>query len=127
MANLFQLGDFTLAGGARAAWKIECDALTSEDWTGLAAMAAEILPPFCTVFGVPLGGMPFARSLAKYETLDVAHPFLIAEDVVTTGGSMERFRARGRPYERIVPIGVCVFARGPVPAWVVPLFRMPGA
>jgi hypothetical protein len=97
-------------------------------------MAAELLPAFGEVLGVPRGGLPFAEALASHSRacscsyihpphdwcLGSPLPLLIAEDVVTTGGSMERFRA-GRD-----AIGVCVFARGKVPAWVTPLFVLTG-
>lgn len=120
--NLFQTGDFTLASGAKSRWKIECDALTREDWKGLAAIAAEILPPFGWVQGVPKGGFPFADALRSY-AMGSPFPLLIAEDVVTTGGSMERFREGFHPDAGDI-IGVCVFARGPCPSWVTPLFQM---
>lgn len=117
--SLFRLGDFTLASGAKSRWKIDCDALTPGDWEALAAMAADVLPPFGEVEGVPTGGEPFARALRKYRTRDGLDPLLIAEDVLTTGASMER--CRGGLADAV---GVCVFARGPCPAWVTPLFRM---
>jgi hypothetical protein len=66
--SLFQLGDFTLASGASSLWKIECDALTPEDWQALAQMAVEILPPFGEVVGVPRGGVPFADALRPFVT-----------------------------------------------------------
>lgn len=122
--TLFQSGDFTLASGRRATWKIECDALTADDWAGLAAIAAEFLPPFGEVLGVPRGGLPFAAALEKYVTPAGDRNILVAEDVVTTGGSIERFRDAIHTGGLNV-IGVCVFARGPCPAWVTPLFRMP--
>ena len=45
---------------------------------------------------------------------------LIVDDVLTTGASMEHERARcsGRT------IGVVLFARGPCPEWIHPVFRM---
>jgi len=113
--SLFQLGDFTLASGVKSAWKIECDALTPDDWSALAKMAVERLPAFGEVEGVPRGGIPFADALRIYATQG---PLLIAEDVVTTGGSMERFRA-GRD-----AIGIAVFGRGQFPEWINPLFRL---
>ncbi len=127
--TLFQAGDFTLASGAAAKWKIECDVLTPADWEGLATIAAEILPPFSAVSGVPRGGLPFARALHKFTVLG-ADTLLIAEDVVTTGGSVERYLRQVRNDPLIETptriIGVCVFARGPsCPAWVTPLFRIP--
>lgn len=126
--HLFQSGDFTLRSGVRSRWKLECDAFTDRDWETLAAMAAEILPPFGTVHGVPRGGVPFALELMKHATNDVATslPILIAEDVCTSGGSMERMRDALRancPGQDI--IGVCVFARGVCyPSWVTPLFTL---
>lgn len=115
LPGLFQVGDFVLRSGLRSGWKIECDALSEGDWAAAALMAAEILPPFGRVEGVPRGGVPFALALARHATRG---PLLIAEDVVTTGGSMERFRA-GRE-----AIGVALFGRGSPPDWVTPLFRM---
>jgi len=132
---LFRLGEFKLASGAVATWKIDCDALTGDDWHALAAMAAEALPPFGVVESVPRGGDRFADALREYSRAccvsyqHPAHdwcrgqplPLLIVEDVVTTGGSMERIRA-----DRLA-VGVCVFARGPCPWWVTPLFQMPAS
>lgn len=125
--NLFQLGDFTLASGAKSPWKIDCDALSEGDWAALAAMAAERLPPFGSAWGVPRGGLPFAQALQRHRALG-CETALIAEDVVTTGGSMERYlEALRRDPQVVFPrdcIGVCVFARGPCPGWVYPLFRL---
>lgn len=135
--SLFRQGDYTLRSGEMSHWKIECDALSADDWAGLAAMAVALLPPFGVVEGVPRGGVPFANALRAYSKacsvsyqhpphdwcLGTPLPLLIAEDVCTTGGSMERFRA-GRE-----AIGVCAFARGTPPAWVTPvlILNRPGA
>jgi hypothetical protein len=116
MTALFQLGYFVLHSGARSRWKIECDALNPEDWEALATIAVEFLPAFGAVEGVPRGGMPFADALRVHITHG---PLLIAEDVTTTGASMEAWRD-GRE-----AIGVVAFCRGECPDWVVPLFRMP--
>ena len=128
--NLFQLGNFTLRSGQKSSWKIDCDALTPDDWAALAKMTSEILPPFSSVYGVPRGGIPFEELLRQYVTGNPNHPVLIAEDVVTTGGSMERFVEQLR-VERFDGdfkyVGVAVFARGHYPNWIKPLFCMPGA
>ena len=125
--NLFMSGKFTLRSGKESAWKIECDALTGDDWAGLAAMAAEILPPWNAVLGVPRGGIPFACALAKYQTHNAKHPTLIAEDVCTTGGSMQRYVTELFDAGTLTPktplVGVCVFARElDWPYWCIPLF-----
>lgn len=130
MPDLFQIGDFTLASGAKSRWKIECDALSPHDWAGLAAMAMQFLPAFGRVAGVPRGGLPFADALRRHAT--PGSPLvLVAEDVCTTGGSISRYaqivlnETPGLVAGRI--LGVCVFARDRYPHWVTPLFRMPGA
>lgn len=121
--HLFQCGSFRLASGAASAWKIECDALSKDDWEGIARMAFEVLPPFGSVLGVPRGGVPFAAALSKYATGNANQALLIAEDVVTSGKSIENYR-RSLPREPEAGVwGVCLFARGAfVPKWVVPLF-----
>lgn len=123
MRALFRLGAFTLASGGTTRFKIDCDALTAEDWEALAALAADCLPPFGAVEGVPTGGLAFADALRPYAT---GGPLLIADDVLTTGSSMERLRGSRET------IGVVAFSRAPywapTPRWITPLFVIgPGA
>lgn len=134
--NLFQTGTFTLRSGEVSVYKIECDALTDDDWDGLAVMAFQFLPQFCHAIGVPRGGLKFADSLNRVgknfgnSTGNEVHPVLIAEDVVTTGGSMERFKEsieRKDTLSTNLPgfIGISVFARKETwPDWVIPLFPL---
>lgn len=113
--NLFQLGDFTLHSGERSRLKIECDALTHEDIQALAWIIKEQAGNFGEVEGVPRGGLPLAAELKQYITKG---KLLIVDDVMTSGESMEEFRA-GRD-----AIGAVVFARRETPDWVRPIFRM---
>lgn len=117
MTNLFRSADFTLASGRHSVWKIDCDALTDDDWVTLAALATTKLPPFSDVEGVPTGGLKFAAALERH-IVPGAGRLLIADDVLTTGGSMEAHR-KGR-----LAMGVAVFGRGPPPGWVRCLFRL---
>ena len=111
--NLFQSGNFILHSGKKSRYKIDCDALTLADWDTLALMAVERLTPFGSVVGVPRGGILFAAALQKYVTQG---PRLIADDVLTTGKSMQEMKVnRG-------DIGVVVFARGDCPNWITPIF-----
>lgn len=119
--SLLQLADITLHSGRPSFFKIECDALTDEDWRAAAGMLARVLPPFALVEGVPRGGLPLARHLTPFAIPDAPgydRRRLIVDDVWTTGGSMEVHRA-GRD-----AIGAVLFARGPVAPWVTPLFRL---
>jgi hypothetical protein len=113
--RLFQQGEFKLHGGAPSKWKIDCDALSSDEIETVALMLAEILPPFGSVEGVPTGGLRLAESMRQFRT---SGPLLIVDDVLTTGGSIEECR-NGRE-----AIGAVIFARGKCPTWVTPLFSL---
>lgn len=106
---IFQKFKFVSHAGIPLDWKIECDNLDQDDWQALALMASKVLPPFGSVEGVPRGGLAFAIALRPYAT---EGPVLIADDVGTTGKSMEDAR-RGRE-----ALGIVAFARGPLPHWV---------
>ena len=97
-------------------WKIECDDLTQMDWACLAEVISRRFL-FSEVVGVPRGGLALAKALQPYCT---SGPRLIVDDVLTTGQSMEGVRR----YQD--DVGVVVFARGPCPDWVYPIFRCEG-
>ena len=112
--SLFGTGHFKLASGRESFFKIDCDALTDEDWEAIALMASKILPPFGVVEGVPRGGLKLAEAMKRY--LSTSGPVLICDDVWTTGGSMEKMRD-GRE-----AIGLVAFARGPIKPWIYAVF-----
>ena len=100
--NLFQLGNFISHAGKELEWKIECDALTDEDWDCLAKMIAE-RTRFGSVYGIPRGGVKLQKALEKYITPD--HPIrLVVDDVYTTGKSMKDVMKEN-------DLGFVVFAR----------------
>jgi hypothetical protein len=134
--SLFKRGDFTLHGGGRSAWKIDCDELTDGDIECLAYMIRQIAGQYIGVEGIPRGGLRLAEALAPYATQhdveDGPRPVhLLVDDVLTTGGSMRRCRAgreaawRAAGDRGMFIFGVVIFARGPCPYWVCPLFQMP--
>ena len=113
---LFRRGDFTLHSGGRSNFRIDCDALTDNDWETLAVLIASKVT-FGVVIGVPTGGFMLAQKLAPYITKGGGT--LIVDDVLTTGISMEEMR---KNYPGA--IGIVVFARGKCPDWITPLFQM---
>lgn len=122
--NLFQFGDFTLNSGAKSSWKLECDALTDADWLALAEMVSQLVPSFRTVEGVPRGGLKLANALKPYcRDFGRSGCHLIVDDVLTTGGSMNRLRGTHEMSEQVY--GAVVFARGPLPTWIQAVFQMP--
>ncbi len=121
--NLFQKVDIILNSGKPSDFKIECDALTDEDIETFAYLISK-KHTFRKVVGVPRGGVRIEDALQKYTTNNPEHPLLMVDDVLTTGGSMIRYRDKYNEmgYENIV--GVVFFARGECPDWIEPIFKM---
>lgn len=128
MTDLFLPGPFRSHSGVELPFKIDCDALSDGDLATLAqVVGTRPWTRFNDVYGIPRGGLRFAEALKPY-ALSVPKKqdrrVLIIDDVLTTGNSMlqmrEMLRADGLPTEYI---GVVIFARGPCPDWVRPIFR----
>lgn len=116
--NLFQHGSFTSHSGLTLSWKIDCDALTGDDLDALAHMVVPHLPPFGAVYGIPRGGVEFARHLTPFVS-DRSKLMLIVDDVLTTGASFVEAR-----WTKFDAVGLVIFARGPCPDWVYPIFQL---
>lgn len=114
---LFEGGSFKLRSGGVSEWKINCDALLTQEWAVLARLIARRVGPFGKVEGIPQGGLKLAQHLEMYVRKGNPH-ILIVDDVCTLGGSLKQKRA-GRDLCK----GAVVFARGiSWPTWVKPLF-----
>ena len=113
ITNLFQLGDFTSHAGLPLKWKIECDALTYQDWDCLAQMMIERGGSCRAAYGIPRGGTELAYAInRKHATKSPSDPLWIVDDVYTTGTSFKNFEQETFPD---LPVSVikkwCVFAR----------------
>lgn len=94
-------------------WKVECDALTPEDWAALAYMAMDKFDlKFGRVVGIPRGGKPFAKALKGYTT-DGCSDVLLVDDVYTTGSSWRKFVGMWDYFEE--SDFLVAFARGQMP------------
>lgn len=109
-----------LHSGGTSRFFIDCDALSRSDIETLATFVALGMPQIGAVESIPRGGDRLANALASY-VRPGADLTLLVDDVLTTGESMEEARK-----ERESVWGVVIFARGPYPAWVRPIFVMPG-
>ena len=118
--GLFESKTFIGHAGGELTFKIECDALTPDDYATLATLIGEKLT-FSKVVGVPSGGLPLAEALEQYcaET----GPLLIVDDVLTTGTSMEEVRKQVDSDQEEV-IGLVIFSRGRCPDWVKSIFQL---
>lgn len=114
---LFVDTEFTGHAGAQLKFKIECDALSSEDINTLAAIIARN-HTFSRVIGVPRGGLRLAQALEKY--ISPEGLTLIVDDVLTSGMSIEEAR---KDCEDEV-LGIVIFARGPCPSWAQAVFQL---
>ena len=124
MIKLFQIGDFISHAGLKLPWKIECDALSKDEWRALARMIMDYQKrPFSKAVGIPRGGIPLAEALDEYSTRSIDDPVLIADDVYTTGTSFKQFVFENYPNSEIIQWGV--FARTPPQNGVKALFTMP--
>ena len=121
---LFTEQDFIGHSGDELHWKIECDALFPNEWKCIARMIFEIeTRPFQAAIGIPRGGVELGRWLNEYSTQNAEHPYLIIDDVLTTGGSMDEYKEEH--FKDKDAFGWVVFARAKCPDWVTALFQMP--
>lgn len=117
MGVRFLSGEFMLHSGGKSDFLIDCGALEDDEIATLARVIASRIS-FGDVYGIPTGGERLAEALRLYAS---SGPLLIVDDVATTGGS---FEAAWEECGRRAAVGVCLFARGPVPGWVRPMFRL---
>jgi orotate phosphoribosyltransferase len=118
--NLFQKQTFKLHSGGVSDFKIECDAFTNADIETLAYIISKRIK-FKDVVGVPRGGVRLEQALEKYKSDSGC--FLIVDDVLTTGTSMEVMKQE--VYGKSLGVkGVVVFARNKCPEWVEAIFQM---
>jgi hypoxanthine phosphoribosyltransferase len=89
---LFEKRTVKLNSGEVSDFKIECDALTDEDLECIAYLMSKKLK-FKAVYGVPTGGKRLEGKLRQYCIDDNSLPILVCDDVLTTGGSINRFKS----------------------------------
>jgi hypothetical protein len=110
---LFERGAATLESDEKPKWRLNTESLTAADIESIARLAAERVGHFGRVEAVQPGGARLADALRRYATRG---PLLIVDDVLTSGATMEAQR-EGRE-----AVGVVLFAMGPCPDWVKPIF-----
>jgi hypothetical protein len=121
--DLFQSVDFISHAGKPMTWKIECDAISDDEWVTLAKMIREVeRRSWSKAVGIPRGGVALGKALDTYSTGNPDHPILIADDVYTTGTSFIEFKAEH--YSDVATIEWCVFARKATERRVKALFTM---
>ena len=110
MIDLFQKVDFKSHAGLDLHWKIEMDALSHKEWECIAQMIMELTPTFKEAIGIPRGGTILGKLLNQHGTGKREHPICIVDDVLTTGGSMNEFKAKRQWRNPSKYIGWVVFS-----------------
>lgn len=87
--NLIKYGKFMSAAGKSLNWKIECDALSTEDIEGIAQLVIEKIGNTGMAYGVPSGGVRLAEAYNRKAKHFQNPPALLMDDVWTTGKSMK--------------------------------------
>lgn len=121
--HLFQIGPFKSHSGLTLGFKIECDALTDEDWKTFSVLIAAKVGRYSHVIGVKHGGSQLATYLCEWSTYEGTDPVIIVDDVLTTGASIEDARKEWVSSGWEVR-GIVLFARGECPDWVTPIFTL---
>ena len=122
--DLFIEEEFVGHSGDTLQWKIEMDALSDSDWKCIARMILENQRGFFqAAIGIPRGGLKLSGYLNECATKNINDPYLLVDDVLTTGGSMEEYKKEHFKGKDV--IGWVVFARTKPPKWITPLFQMP--
>jgi orotate phosphoribosyltransferase len=126
VTSIFSPIPFVAHSGATLPFKIDCDGLTDDDITALAAIVGSKLS-FSRVYGVPYGGERLAAALWRYSRFEGDAPsILIVDDVLTTGKSMLEARQR---YPGSSVTGLVIFSRidlaaDPALSWIRPIFTL---
>ena len=121
--NLFVEETFVGHSGGTLHWKIEMDVLKDAEWKCIARMIMEHQKDFFqAAIGIPRGGLKLSSYLNEYATQNSKDPYLLVDDVLTTGGSMEQYKEEHLKEKDV--IGWVVFARTTSPDWVNVLFQM---
>lgn len=126
MISLFMQKRFQMHSGGFSDFKLECDALSTQDWETLAFLVSQHYV-FGGVHGIPSGAVVFQKALEKYIDPQ-SKTFLLVDDVFTTGGSMLEAKNNieqdvlAQGFDKIQ--GLVVFSRGELFPWVDTIFQL---
>ena len=123
---LIEIGHFVLNSGKESEFKLIADEFIRDNLDGLVYLIRHAVGPYGAVYGVPRGGCLLANTLEQHSSRELLSTILVVDDVLTTGGSMKRAREYNAGRCEFI-IGAVVFARGPCPAWITPLFQLPSS
>ena len=123
---MFKWQPFKSHAGKRLSWKIECDDLTQEDIDCLADLIC-MTHSYRNVEHPPTKSanlINLVRKLSLHKTPDGNYDYLIIDDVLTTGKSMEDIYIHLVENHGKRIRGIVIFARSDCPHWIEPIFQL---
>ncbi len=121
--TLLKIGDFISHLGSTFPFKINCDSLTNDDIDCIAEYIATRCN-FSVALGFTRGGIRLAENLEPYAVQDAPFNVLIVDDVLTTGLSMEQFKAKLPPQVHWDDVsGWVIFTRTEPAPWINYVFK----
>lgn len=128
--TLFRTGNFILHSGERSNFKIDCDALTQDDYKSLAVLIASKFI-FHFAYAVAGGTNPSAKlvdELNRQCLSSETNMMLLVDDVLTTGRSMEEAKDNLMYDLELTESqiqGIVIFSRMKIPpTWIFPVFTL---
>jgi hypoxanthine-guanine phosphoribosyltransferase len=123
---MFKWQPFKSHAGKPLSWKIECDDLTQEDIDCLADIIS-MTHSYRNVEHPPTKSanlINLVSKLALRTSPDGDYDYLIIDDVLTTGKSMEDIYRHLYTNHYKKTKGVVIFARSECPDWITPIFQL---
>lgn len=123
---MFKWKPFKSHAGKPLSWKIECDDLSDEDIDCLAKLVytkysyEEVSYPSTNSANV----INLVSKLERHKSFNADYDYLIVDDVLTTGKSMNDIYEHLHTNHGYKIKGVVIFARNECPDWITPIFQL---
>ena len=123
---MFKFKPFKSHAGKPLNWKIECDTLAQEDIDCLADLIS-MTHSYKNVDHPPTKSanlINLVSKLALRTSPDGDYDYLIVDDILTTGKSMNEIYEHLHIGHSKKTKGVVIFARSECPHWITPIFQL---
>lgn len=123
---MFKWKSFKSHAGKSLKWKIECDNLSEEDIECLAKLIYTKYSYEC-ISHPPTNSanvIDLINKLERHKSFNADYDYLIVDDVLTTGKSMNDIYEHLHTDYGYKIKGVVIFARSECPGWITPIFQL---
>lgn len=126
--KMFKFKNFKSHTGKLLSWKIECNDLSKDDIKCITNVIIHRIS-YQHVLCPPTKSKQLRRLIAllkHHATKEGRYAYLIIDDVLTTGKSMEQEYQflQNHGIEKRLITGIVIFARNECPHWITPIFQL---